>query len=262
VFWYFGYGSNLDAVSLRAKGVHPTTSVRAALTGWRLCFNVAHFFRHEGGVANIERTEDERDQVLGVAYLCDDAALAALDNAEAYPYGYDRATVEVDTATGVVTAIAYVGTAAFIDETCLPSQRYLNIVVRGAQAADLDAAYVEQLQAHPTHAKHPYPLFVAPTGRFRPFTLDTLSSEVLLTGLAGSVFDMSGARSRHDFLRTAFGGKDMTLFHLRRMDSSDGAESMDDIASGRLTPAQREYLNEYLNEYAREYRYVGTISYS
>jgi sulfite reductase (NADPH) flavoprotein alpha-component len=261
VFWYFGYGSNLDAVSLRAKGVHPTTSARAALTGWRLRFNVAHFFRHEGGVANIERTEDERDKVLGVAYLCDDAALAALDLAEAYPHGYDRVTVDVDTPAGVVDAIAYVGTAAFIDETCRPSQRYLNIVVRGARAADLDDAYVEQLQAHPTHTKQPYAPFVAPPGRFRRFTLDTLSSEPSSTGLAGSVFDMSGARPRHDFLRTAFGGKDMTLFHLRRMDSSDGSESIDDIASGRLSPAQREYLNEYLNEYAREYRYVGTISY-
>lgn len=53
----------------------------------------------------------------------------------------------------------------------------------------------------------------------------------------------------------------MTLFHIKRLDSSDGSESLDDIRYSRLNPAQLEYLNAYLNEYAREYRYVGRFSY-
>jgi hypothetical protein len=51
-FLYFGYGSNMDATSLRAKGVQPSSSTPALLTGWRLRFNVEPFFRHEGGVGN------------------------------------------------------------------------------------------------------------------------------------------------------------------------------------------------------------------
>ena len=54
----------------------------------------------------------------------------------------------------------------------------------------------------------------------------------------------------------------MTLFHLKRLDSSDGKESMDDIRHGRLNEVQQCYLNSYLNEYAREYRFIGRIDYN
>ena len=82
-----------------------------------------------------------------------------------------------------------------------------------------------------------------------------------MTALAGAVFDMSGARWQHSFLRDYFGGKDMTLFHLRRLDTSDGTETLDDIRHDRLTPAQMRYLNEYLDEYSKEYVYVGRFFY-
>jgi cation transport regulator ChaC len=48
-FWYFGYGSNMNFNSLRAKGVEPRASERAVLRGWRPRFNVHYFFRHEAG---------------------------------------------------------------------------------------------------------------------------------------------------------------------------------------------------------------------
>ena len=41
---------------------------------------------------------------------------------------------------------------------------------------------------------------------------------------------MAGARAQHAFLQGYFGGKDMTLFHLQRMDPSDGSETLADIA--------------------------------
>jgi sulfite reductase (NADPH) flavoprotein alpha-component len=72
---------------------------------------------------------------------------------------------------------------------------------------------------------------------------------------------MSRARWQHIFLQSLFGGKDMTLFHLKRLDESDGRETLDDIKQGRLTPAQRRYLNEYLHEYGQEYVYVGRYMY-
>jgi len=69
------------------------------------------------------------------------------------------------------------------------------------------------------------------------------------------------ARPRHEYLKGFFGGRDMTLFHLKRLDTSDGTETMEAIRHGRLNEAQRRYLNAYLNEYAREYRYVGRFDY-
>jgi cation transport regulator ChaC len=64
-FWYFGYGSNMDLNSLRAKGVEPRASARAVLRGWRLRFNVHHFFRHEGGAGNIESSDRPSGRRLG-----------------------------------------------------------------------------------------------------------------------------------------------------------------------------------------------------
>jgi AIG2 family protein len=261
VFWYFGYGSNMALMSLRGKGVEPRASERAVLHGWRLRFNVHHFFRHEGGVANIEPSGDASNVVWGVVHLCEDEHLLQLDAVEAYGHGYDRVEVSVHTDRSERRALAYVGIPSFLDEGCRPTQRYLNILLKGATAAGVDPAYVDALRRQPLHPKRTVLPFVAPPGEYRTFTAATLSQNPPLTALAGYVFNMSGARWQHSFLQGLFGGKDMTLFHLKRFDESGGAETLDDIKYDRLTPAQQEYLNEYLHEYNAEYVYVGRYLY-
>jgi hypothetical protein len=42
MFLYFGYGSNINLISLNAKGVEPISSQPGILRGWRLRFNVQH----------------------------------------------------------------------------------------------------------------------------------------------------------------------------------------------------------------------------
>lgn len=255
MFYYFGYGSNMNLAALRAKGVEPLTSVPARLEGWSLTFNVQHFFQHEGGVANIVRTSS-RDAVQGVLHACESDALAPLDAAEAFGVGYDRITVDVSTVGGRQSALTYVGMPSFLDDGCLPSRRYLNIVCAGAEAMGLDQTYIERLRSRPVHRKADYPPFDIPAA-MEGFDSAGLAAGPCLTALAGAVFDMSRARPRHDYLRKFFGGKDMTLFHLKRMDSSKGDETEDDIVQNRLDAAQRLYLNEYLHEYCSEYRLAG-----
>jgi sulfite reductase (NADPH) flavoprotein alpha-component len=262
MFHYFGFGSNMNITSLRAKGVEPLASRRAVLHGWRLRFNVQHFFRHEGGVGNIERCDAQGERVLGVLYDCPDEALPPLDAVEACGHGYERISVEVEADGEQVHALTYVGMPAFIDDGCLPSRRYLNIVIDGARRAGLDPDYVQQLMAHPVHRPDDYPPFTPPPGAHPVFNAASLALHPLYTALYGAVFDMSHARPLHDYLKRFFGGRDMTLFHLKRLDSSDGRESMDDIRLGRLNEAQLDYLNGYLNEYAREYRYAGRFDYN
>lgn len=262
MFRYFGFGSNMNMTSLRAKGVEPLTSRRAVLPGWRLRFNVQHFFRHEGGVGNIERSKEAGCQVLGVLYDCPDEALPPLDAMEAYGHGYDRITVEVDADGEQVPALTYVGMPEFIDDACLPSRRYLNIVVDGARGAGLAPSYVQDLMQQPVHRPGDYPRFVPPSGDYPNFDGESLKRHPLYTALSGAVFDMSEARPLHEYLKRFFGGRDMTLFHLKRLDSSNGNESIEDIQYGCLNEAQQHYLNGYLNEYAREYRYVGRFDYN
>lgn len=261
MFSYFGFGSNLNITSLLAKGVEPLASRRAVLHGWRLRFNVQHFFQHEGGVGNIERSEVPGDRVFGMLYDCPDEALAPLDAMEAYGHGYDRINIEVKVDGERVPALTYVGMPGFIDDDCLPSRRYLNIMIDGARQAGLDPDYVQHLETQPVHQPGDYPPFTPPPGEYPVFDSASLARHPMYTALYDAVFDMSQARPQHEYLKSFFGGRDMTLFHLKRLDCSDGNESMDHIRNGHLNEAQLSYLNGYLNEYAREYRYVGRFDY-
>lgn len=261
MFWHFGYGSNMALMSLRAKGVEPRASERAVLRGWRLRFNVRHFFRNEGGVGNIEPTGDYSDIVWGVVHLFEDAHLALIDAAEAYGHGYERVELSVKTNNSERKASAYVGMPSFLDENCRPTRRYLNILLKGATAAGVDPAYVRFLRNHPLHEQRPVPPFVPPRGDYPTFTAATLTQNPPLTALAGSVFDMSSTRWQHRYLQRIFGGKDTTLFHLNRFDDTDCAPTLDDVKHNRLDPEQRQYLNEYLHEYYLEYVYAGRYLY-
>ncbi|WP_421865901.1 gamma-glutamylcyclotransferase family protein [Motiliproteus sp.] len=262
MFRYFGFGSNMSMISLRAKGVEPLTARRAVLHGWRLRFNVQHFFRHEGGVGNIEPSDDPDARVLGVLFDCPDEGLAPLDATEACGHGYERIKVDVEVDGQRYSAFTYIGMPEFIDDSRLPTRRYLNILVDGARRIGLDAQYVSRLAAHPVYRPDDYPAFTPPRGDYPTFTAASLTQQPLYTALYGAVFDMSQARPLHEYLKSFFGGRDMTLFHIKRLDSSDGSESMEDIRQGRLNGAQLEYLNSYLNEYAKEYRYVGAFDYN
>ena len=253
---YFGYGSNMDVRSLRAKGVQPLHSWPATLPGWRLRFNVQHFFAHEGGVANIEPAGAD-DRVCGVLHACDAGALAALDLAEAYPHGYDRIEAPVRTADGARRAIAYVGTPGFVNDSCLPTRRYLNILLQGARAAGLAPGYIAMLEAHPVLMKHAVAPYRPPAGKPPPFDAEKLAAHSRHTALDDAVFDMSQARWQHRLLWGHYGGRDMTLYHLHRMDGAGAQPTEEDVRRRRFNPAQRAYLDEYLHAYAAEYRYAG-----
>lgn len=253
--------------SLKAKGVVPIKSQPAVLYGWVLRFNVQHFFRNEGGVGNIEYTGDPVDKVLGILHECSDDALAPLDAMEAYGYGYDRITIDVEVSNAssqspkIITALTYVGMPDFIDDNCLPSRRYLNIILDGAINAGFANDYINNLNSQAVHIPKDYPQYSPPKGDYPCFDENSLTKYPLYTALFGAVFDMSEARPHHEYLKSFFGGQDMTLFHLKRLDSSKVEENADDIKYNRLNYTQMKYLNSFLNEYAVEYRYVGRFNY-
>ncbi len=244
---------------MAAKGVKPLSSSRAVLPGWRLRFNVAHFFAHEGGVGNIERSLNERDAVWGVLHFCEKGDLSLLDAAETNGYGYDRTIVTVETDDRPVEAITYTGTASFLDDRCLPTRRYLQILIDGAIESKLPEEYISALRKTPIFQPIPTNRFTPPPGDFPRFTAAMLRNKLNCTALAGHVFDMSSARPQHDFLRRYFAGKDMTIFHLRRMHGSAGNEALTNWSNESLTPEQDQYINEYLHAYNKEYRYCGIM---
>jgi sulfite reductase (NADPH) flavoprotein alpha-component len=261
VFHYFGYGSNINLTSLRAKGVEPRWSERGTLHGWKLLFNVQHWFRHEGGVGNIHPSDRPTDRVQGLVHACEDRDLELLDAVESYGVGYDRIEVELETACGPLRALTYVGLRSYLNDSCRPTRRYLNILLKGALEAGLEGAYIKALRQHPVQAEPAYPPFEHPAGPLPVFDRSSLAGHPRHTALAGAVFDMSVARPRLHCLWDLFGGRDMTLFYLKRLDSSDGSETLADIEDGRISEAGRSYLNAYLHEYAEEFRYIGRYLY-
>lgn len=259
MFFYFGYGSNMSVTSLRAKGVAAMRSEAAMLEGWQLTFNIPEFFRIEGGTGNIELCPNA--SVHGVLHACRDADLATLDQLEAVGIVYNRIEASVLTYTGRrARAYVYVGLPGRTNAQGLPSQRYLNILTSGAEQMRLDPDYIAQLRSTPALPRPAFPPFAHPADA-PVFKLEDLTRRPHCTALAGAVFDMSGARRQHDYLKRLLAGKDVTLLFLKRMDTSSGSESFDDVRQSRYNDAQREYLNAYLHEFAREYRYLGRLSY-
>ena len=141
---------------------------------------------------------------------CPDDALALLDAAEAFGHGYDRITVEVelvgdgkeDTIVDRVPALTYIGMPEFINDECLPSRRYLNLLIKGAQQAGLDSDYVRNLMAQPVHQPEDYSPFKLPFGDYPLFDAVSLAQYPLYTALYGAVFDMSEARPLHEYLKS------------------------------------------------------------
>lgn len=261
-FMYFGYGSNLNLISLAAKGVVPISSEKGILRSWSLRFNVAHWFAHEGGMGNIIPTNNPNDFVEGIVHTCKIEELPSLDAMEAYGIGYDRIDVEIDTQKGKVKAFVYIGLPAFIDNTRLPTKRYLNILLKGAKMAELSQEYIHKLQNTPILRADQYTIFEAPEGDYPEYTEESLKEHTYLTSLAGAVFDMRNCRKELSSFRHYFGGKDLTMYHIRRHDTSTGIETISDFLNGTISPGQKDYINAYLNEYAKEFHYSGAIHYA
>jgi len=261
MFYYFAYGSNINSIALKAKGVNPKSSVVARLQGWKLAFNVQHWFKHEGGMANIVNTNQPQDRVEGVLHLCVADDLKKLDQLEAYGIGYDRIEVNATTKSEDIIAFAYIGLPGVLDNTLKPTKRYKNIILKGALEHNLNPTYIETLKHQPVTKMPKYPRFEFNFDKRseKIYTTETLSKSTHLTALSGYVFDMRNSREELKSLFNIFGGKDTTLFHLKRLDSSDGKETLNDITNGTIGELGKEYINTYLHAYQKEFECVGRL---
>ncbi len=250
----------MNALSLAGKGVTPQSSRAARLADFQLVFNVKHWFPHEGGVGNV--VPHDGSHVWGVVHELVPEDLTALDKLESYGVGYDRIEVELDVAGHTERAVTYVGLPDFLDDSRLPTSRYMNIILAGARQAKLPKDYVERLSQTALFVPPNYPPFSPKPGKNWPILgLNNLANEPGFTGLWGHVFDMSEAAPHLQHLRDIFGGKDMTLFFLKRHDQSSGNETWDDIYTGNLSVPLRIYLNAYLHNFDQLFRYVGSLRY-
>ena len=255
----FAYASNMSATSLNAKGVKTISIEPATLSDWRIVFNIPDPFPIQGSLASIVRSPGHITH--GALMQCEDEYVEELDRMEAVGILYERRSFHVETYLGESrTAFAYEAIHGRTATEARPSHRYKNLIVAGGREVGLNAAYIEWLSNFAIHPHPTYPLFEPPIGSPPSISNADLKTLPNHTALYGHVFDMSDARPDHDFVRSFFVGNDVTMLLLKRMDSTEGAQSVEELEPGQLAEQQKRYLNDYLHEFSQQYRYVGILN--
>lgn len=257
MFYYFGYGSNLNALGMRTKGVGTINTRPAALNNWRLAFNINHPYSFEGKVANVVRAAGET--VHGALHLCPDEALEMLDDFEGINVYYDRLLLQVDAYDGEsIDAYVYVGTRTMQGNEGNPSARYRQLLFDGGSKLGIEPHYLQWLASLETHPRPNFGPFDS-SGAEGLFTRDEIVALSNHTILDGHVFDMSDAGPHQHTLLPMLEKRDVTQFFLQRMITEGSIDSAVVTERDPQSAAQNTYLNEYLHAFAYEYRYVGQL---
>jgi gamma-glutamylcyclotransferase (GGCT)/AIG2-like uncharacterized protein YtfP len=142
--WYFAYGSNLDTDRKQGRtGAIRETHI-AKLSGYRLAFNK----RSDRYRACANLLANPTEEVHGVIYRCTPEALDEMDEHEGVASGhYRRETVQVQTIDGqTLHAITYVANSQYIIPERLPSDEYLDHILRGARAHRLSTSVIQAIE--------------------------------------------------------------------------------------------------------------------
>jgi len=142
--WYFAYGSNLDVDQMGARTEAICTALRCRLPQYLLVFNKLP----DAGIgAFASIIADKASSVWGVAYLCDEEAIARLDRREGVATGhYRHENVDVVTDAGdVLHAMTYVAGDDHTREGLRPRSEYLRTIIAGARQHALPREYVAAL---------------------------------------------------------------------------------------------------------------------
>ena len=167
--WYFAYGSNMEAATLRGRrGVEPSRALRARAAGWRLVLDKPPLLPVGEAFANI--VPDPHAAVLGVLYEITRADWEHLELTEGVRIGnYRSVTVRASSlAEPALEVNALALSSDRRDPTLGPSERYMARLVAGAEEHGLPAEYVAFLRAVPARPETPE------AAAFRPLLEDVL----------------------------------------------------------------------------------------
>jgi gamma-glutamylcyclotransferase len=142
--WYFAYGSNLDP-KRKENRTGPIREARVAvLDGYDIVFNKRG--KDGSGKANIVPRKAET--VWGIAFRCSPGALSDLDKCEGIDGGdYQRAIVRVRCESGEeVDAVTYIAGASFVGTSLIPSDDYVQMILRGARHYRLPENHIRKIE--------------------------------------------------------------------------------------------------------------------
>ncbi|CAF0822787.1 unnamed protein product [Adineta steineri] len=134
-FWYLAIGSMNNPISLYLRNLIPIISYPA------ICLNHRVIFRGVGGMADIESCEGS--EFDGVVHLLSEEQMNRLDKME---MSYERIIVPVvNYQNQSHSAYAYKMTIASHPDN-LPSERYLDIIVKGCEYYGVRPDYIKRLR--------------------------------------------------------------------------------------------------------------------
>jgi hypothetical protein len=151
---YFAYGSNMASATFRGRrGIDCRHACVARLAGWRLVLDKPPLIPVGHSFANI--VTDAAAEVWGVLYEVTQEDLDHIDLTEGVLIdNYRRVELPVEPVGGPALAVAaFTLVSDRADATLLPSVRYMNLLISGAEEHGLPAAYVAWLRTLPARAE-------------------------------------------------------------------------------------------------------------
>ena len=141
---YYAYGSNMDLAQITDRIGRCPQREPGTLRGYVLRFNKQAWKKPGQAFANIEESKGEA--APGILYDITEAELEIIDGYESVKFDhYERHSVLVETSAGeVVQAVAHVACEGRIQEGLLPTRKYLNRLLAGAELLPDD--HVQWLQ--------------------------------------------------------------------------------------------------------------------
>jgi hypothetical protein len=153
--WYFAYGSNMQPATFAGRrGIVPTQAMAARAPGWRLVLDKPPIVPINESFANL--LADAAAETFGVLYEITADDLAHVDLTEGVLIDSYR-RIEIDTMTvatdTVIRAFTLVSERKATD--LRPSERYMALLVEGAERHGLPAEWIAMLRAVPTCTSSP-----------------------------------------------------------------------------------------------------------
>jgi gamma-glutamylcyclotransferase len=153
--WYFAYGSNMQPATFAGRrGIAPSRTLAARARGWRLALDKPPLIPIGESFANLVATADAH--AYGVAYEITADDLAHVDLTEGVLIGnYERIEIAVESLVddGPTRAFTLVSQKSAPD--LKPSDRYMALLIEGAETHGLPDEWIAMLRAVPTTASTP-----------------------------------------------------------------------------------------------------------
>ncbi len=146
---YFAYGSNLNLVALKNRGVHYKKILSANLDDWELVFDIVNPEIEGVGFADIV-PHDGKIVEGAIFWLENKQSRFALDKYEDFPIMYLREDVQVCTKDGEIhNCFAYIANPYATGARLRPEKGYLEEILKGRSFFSHD--YFERLKSTKCH---------------------------------------------------------------------------------------------------------------